>query len=398
MRILYISNEDVPADHAGAVHTWEVARGLARRGHSVTLISAAAPGKAARERLDDVDIFRAPMRVGPGIGVKCDLRAAWLVPYMLGRRYDVIMERFLTLNGLGTLAAKVTGAPLLLEVNSPHLEEVYLRWNVEGKLVGRALEFWVDAQFKRADIAFAPNPNIVRPTCRDRARKILWGVDEDAFGGSLRESEETQTIRNRLNLDGSFAVFFVGSFHPWQGVADLPAIITETTKRVPDVRFILTGDGPLHSDIVGRVAAAGLRNAAVFLGRQPHRRLPYLMAAADAALAPFNDAYYPPLAKFGFFWAPTKVLEYTASGLPVVTADYPVLDEIIPPGRAGILVKPGEPAAYAEALAELAADSGKREAMGAFAETHVKENYGWRRHAEILEGLIEEAINIRKKR
>ena len=79
MRILYISNEDVPADHAGAVHTWEVARGLVRRWHSVTLISAAAPGKPARERLDGVDVFRADMRVGPGEGVKCDLRAARLL-------------------------------------------------------------------------------------------------------------------------------------------------------------------------------------------------------------------------------------------------------------------------------------------------------------------------------
>jgi glycosyltransferase involved in cell wall biosynthesis len=396
MRILYISNEDVPADHAGAVHTAEVARGLVRRGHSVTLVSAAAPGKAARERLDDVDILRAPMRVGPGAGVKCDLRAAWLLPYVLGRRYDAIMERFLTLNGLGTLAAKITGAPLLLEVNSPHLEEVYLRWNVEGKFVGKVLELWVDAQFKRADIAFAPNPNIVRPICRDRARKILWGVDENAFSRNLRDSDETQAIRERLNLDGYFTVFFVGSFHPWQGVADLPAIITETAKWLPNVRFILAGDGPLHSDIVERVADAGLCDTATFLGRQPHNRLPFLMAAADTALAPFNDAYYPPLAEFGFFWAPTKVLEYAASGLPVVTADYPVLDEIVPPGRGGILVPPGEPAAYAEALAELAADSGKREAMGVFAETHVKENYGWRRHAEILEGFIDEAIKNQK--
>ncbi|UCE26441.1 MAG: glycosyltransferase [Candidatus Coatesbacteria bacterium] len=398
MRILYISNEDVPADHAGAVHTWEVARGLVRRGHSVTLISASAPGKAARERLGGVDVFRADMRVGPGAGIKCDLRAARLLVHVLGRGYDAIMERFLTLNGLGTIAAAITGAPLLLEVNSPHLEEVYLRWNVEGKVAGRALERWVDAQFKRADIAFAPNPAIIRPVCRERARKILWGVDENSFGRNLRESDETRAIRERLNLEGRFAVFFVGSFHPWQGVADLPAIIGETAKQISNVKFVLAGDGPLHRDIVEKIASAGMSDRAVFLGRQPHSRLPYLIAAADAALAPFNDAYYPPLAEFGFFWAPTKVLEYAASGLPVVTADYPVLDEIVPPGGGGILVRPGEPTAYAEALAELAADPAKREAMGAFAETHVKENFGWRRHAEILEGFIEEAINIRKNR
>jgi glycosyltransferase involved in cell wall biosynthesis len=398
MRILYISNEDVPADHAGAIHTWEVARGLAKRGHSVTLVSAAAPGKAARERLDGVDVFRAPMRVASVAGVKCDLRAAPLLPHVLGRRYDAIMERFLTLNGLGTVAAKLTGAPLLLEVNSPHLEEVYLRWDVESKLIGRVLDKWVDVQFARADIAFAPNPAIVRPVCRDRARKILWGVDERGFGGNLRKSEKTQAIRKQLNLEDAFVVFFIGSFHPWQGVADLPAIIAETAERIPDVKFIIVGDGPLHGDVLKRVTDAGFGEPTVFLGRQPHARLPYLMAAADAGLAPFNDEYYPPLRKFGFFWAPTKVLEYAASGLPVVTANYPVLDEIIPPGRAGILVTPGEPAAYAEALTELAADPKKRETMGTFAEKHVKKNYGWKRHAEKLEGFIREAINIRKNR
>jgi starch synthase len=398
MRILYISNEDVPADHAGAVHTWEVARGLVARGHSVTLVSAAATGKAARERLDGVDILRAPMRVGRGAGIKSDLRAVWLLPHLLGRRYDAVMERFLTLNGLGIIAAKLTGAPLLLEVNSPHLEEVYLRWNVEGKPVGRAFELWVDAQFARADIAFAPNPGIIRTVCRDRARKILWGVDEEAFGRRLRESDETGAIRSRLNLEGFFTVFFVGSFHPWQGVADLPAIIKETARSIPNVRFILVGDGPLRTEVVKQVTDAGIGGTAAFLGRQPHARLPYLIAAADAGLAPFNDEYYPPLAKFGFFWAPTKVLECAAGGLPVVTANYPVLDEIIPPGRAGILVTPGEPAAYAEALAKLAADAGRRKKMGAFAEKHVKENYGWKRHVEILEGFIEEAAYIRKNR
>ncbi len=395
---MYITNEDVPADHAGAVHTWAVARGLAARGHAVTLISAAAPGKIARERRDGVDILRAPMRLGPGGGIKCDLRAARVLPHVLGRRYDAVIERFLTLNGLGTVAAALTGAPLLLEVNSPHLEEVYLRWNVEGKMLGRALELWVDVQFARADIAFAPNPGIVRPVCRDRARKILWGVDEDAFGRHLRDSKEALTIRDRLSLKGRFTVFFVGSFHPWQGVVDLPAIIAETARRIPNVRFLLAGGGPLFGEVVRQVTEDGRGEAAVFLGRQPHARLPYLMAAADAGLAPFNDTYYPPLRKFGFFWAPTKVLEYAASGLPVVTANYPVLDEIIPPGRAGILVTPGELTGYAEALAELAADRDKREAMGSFAETHVKANYGWRRHAALLERFIEEAIEIRKKR
>jgi glycosyltransferase involved in cell wall biosynthesis len=132
------------------------------------------------------------------------------------------------------------------------------------------------------------------------------------------------------------------------------------------------------------------------LGSVSHDELPYIIAASDTGIAPFNDAYYPPLRRFGFFWAPTKVLEYAAGGLPIVSADYPILDELIIDGETGILVEPGNPAAFATAILELAGDAERRDGMGRRGEAHVKSNFRWDVHNEILERFIIEAIKDRR--
>jgi glycosyltransferase involved in cell wall biosynthesis len=392
LRIIYFSNEDVPASHAGAVHTWEVARGLARRGHNVALVSAAAPGLAAREDREGVKIYRRPSRV---CGVKCNLRAAPALLELWGRRCDVVVERYLTLNGLGYLFAAAKGLPYYVEVNGPHLEEVTHRWNLTGTARARMLEWWVDRQFARADGACAPNVNIVRAPARERARKIIWGVNEDQFSSSLATTRRAQALREEYGGRGRYVALFVGSFRPWQGARDLPAIIARTVELRPETLFWAVGDGEDRPLAEAEVERQGVADAVRFLGWRPHDELPYIMAGADVGVAPFNDAYYPPLREFGFFWAPTKVLECLASGLPVVTSRYPVLDEMVEEGRTGYLAEPGDAGAFAGRLAELA-DADVRRPMGVRAEEIVKARYGWRRHCEILEGYLRAAVARRK--
>ena len=392
MRIIYFSNEDVPASHAGAVHTWEVARGLARRGHHVTLVSAAAAGLPAQEKRDGVSIFRRRSRFA---GVKCNLRAALILARLLPGRYDVVMERYLTLNGLGYLFSATKKLPYYVEVNGPHVEEVTYRWRLAGTYRAKILEWWVDRQFARADGACAPNVNIVRPIARARARKIIWGVNEEQFSSALAASPRAISFREKAGGVGRFVVLFVGSFRPWQGARDLPAIIARTVEAAPEALFWIVGDGDERPQVEDEIKKLGVGRAARFLGWRRHRELPYVMAAADAAVAPFNDAYYPPLRDFGFFWAPTKVLECLASGLPVVASQYPVLDEMVEEGRSGYLVPAGDAGAFADRLAGLARSENAQE-MGRCGEETVKREFGWRRHCEILEAYLREAVQRRK--
>jgi glycosyltransferase involved in cell wall biosynthesis len=365
---------------------------LVRRGHDVTLVGAAAPGLPSREELEGVTIYRRRSRLG---GVKCNLRAAPVLARLWGRRFDVVMERYLTLNGLGYLFAAAKGLPYYVEVNGPHVEELAYRRGLAGTTRLTILEWWVDRQFARADGACAPNVNIVRPAARERARKIIWGVNEEQFSAALADEPRAKTLREKYAGADRFVVLFVGSFRPWQGLRDLPGIIAATAAARPEALFWIVGDGEDRPAFEAEVESTGIGASVKMLGWRKHAELPYLMAAADAAVAPFNDAYYPPLREFGFFWAPTKVLECLASGLPVVTSHYPILDEMVEDGRSGYLAPAGDASSFARKLAALAIDPRRRD-IGAYAERIVKEKYGWRRHCEILESYLAEAVKRRK--
>ena len=61
------------------------------------------------------------------------------------------------------------------------------------------------------------------------------------------------------------------------------------------------------------------------------------------------------------------MLEAMGSGLAVIASDLPGLNEAVVDGESGVLVPAGDARALADALGELAANPGKRRALGAAA-------------------------------
>lgn len=81
---------------------------------------------------------------------------------------------------------------------------------------------------------------------------------------------------------------------------------------------------------------------------------------------------------------PTKMFEYFAAGLPVITSDFPLRREILERYKCGMLVDPGDPADVARAVAtyarnpELLADHSRNARRAAV------EEFNWAREAETL--------------
>ena len=83
----------------------------------------------------------------------------------------------------------------------------------------------------------------------------------------------------------------------------------------------------------------------------------HCLKKADIAVAPF-------LKIEPFYFDPVKVIEYMASGLPIIATDIQRIAEMLDFGRAGMIVPPDDAEALAEAMLALARDAPLRLRLG----------------------------------
>jgi glycosyltransferase involved in cell wall biosynthesis len=146
--------------------------------------------------------------------------------------------------------------------------------------------------------------------------------------------------------DDRFLAMFAGTL----GIAQaIPSVLDAAELTGDDVHFAFVGDGPIR-DIVARDAAdRGLANVH-FHPQVPLDKVSPLLAAADAFLVPLSA--HPTFAEF----IPSKLIDFMATGHPVVVSATGEAASIVERVRGGVVVPPENPQALATALRELAAD------------------------------------------
>jgi len=87
---------------------------------------------------------------------------------------------------------------------------------------------------------------------------------------------------------------------------------------------------------------------------------------------------------------PTKLFEYMALGLPVITSDFQLYRHIIETNRCGFCVSPCSPSAVAGALLWLLRNPSEAALMGRRGEEAVKRRYNWESEEPLLKGLYAE--------
>ena len=74
---------------------------------------------------------------------------------------------------------------------------------------------------------------------------------------------------------------------------------------------------------------------------------------------------------------PTKVIEYMAHGLPVITTPLPRAADLVERAGCGIVGPFGDAEATAAALVELARDPRRREELGRAGHAYAREHHDW---------------------
>ncbi|HET6201527.1 MAG TPA: glycosyltransferase [Planctomycetota bacterium] len=237
---------------------------------------------------------------------------------------------------------------------------------------------------RRADGAIAVSRAVEAMLLRrgipaSRIRVIPHGVDPSRLEG------DGAAVRAEFSIPPDAPlVVTVARLDPMKGHFDLLEAAAEVRRRVPSVRFLLVGSGPLEVRLRARARRARLEGAVLFSGVRTD--VPSFLRAADLFVLPSVDE------REGFGIA---LLEAMACGLPIVGSRVGGIPEVVPDGGAGLLVPPRDPRALADAIAALVADPARRKAMGAEGRRLVEEKFSARVCVARTETFYEE---LRRRR
>jgi len=202
---------------------------------------------------------------------------------------------------------------------------------------------------------------------RGKACVVYNGV---AFSGILPSRTE-----GRIVTIGS-----AGRFYPVKDFALMIEVARAVSRRLPEVRFRLAGDGPLREELQDRAEACGLKDRFVFSGHVTD--MPAFYRAIDIYL---NTSVHEGI--------PMSILEAMAAGVPVVAPDVGGIGEIITHGRDGYLISTRDPEAFARCLVPLCESWDLRRQVAEQAAVTVRDRFSAEamadRYFQLYEGLME---------
>jgi glycosyltransferase involved in cell wall biosynthesis len=371
MRILFLSDNFPPEGNAPATRLYEHAIRWVRAGHQVTVVTCAPnfpegklfPGyRNAWRQVEDVDGIRV-VRVKTYITANegfarrtLDYMSFMAMGFLAGlfeRRPDIVVatspQFFCAIGGWALGLAK--RRPFVFELRDLWPASIMAVGAMRKNFAIRLLERLELFLYRRAAAVVSVTKAfredlIARGIPREKIHVVINGVDLARYAPRPRDAALTK----EFGLEGKFVAGYMGT----HGMAHaLSRVLDAAEKLLPreDIAFFFAGSGAERAMVERIVAERELHNVRL-IPRQPKERMPALWSLCDVSVVPLRNT--PVFATT----IPSKIFESMGMGVPILMS--------LPEGEAtaiiretgsGVCVPPEDPAALAQAIEALVADT-----------------------------------------
>ena len=381
MRILHVLDHSLPLHSGYAFRTRAIMRAQQVRGWQVVGVTGARHKDAgsAVDIIDGLTFHRTPP-IGKLPGVLSELNEV----RSLARKLDAVAEEFQpdVLHAHSPVLGALAALRVARRRRLPLLYEIRAFWEdaavgngtgTEGSMryrATRAVETWAA---RRAD-AVAVICQGLRSDLIARgieANKIMVspnGVDLEMFGAPVIRDI---ALAQRLELNASGVIGFIGSFYDYEGIDDLIEAMPALLALRPEAKLLLVGGGPMEAALRAQAAASTAVGRIIFVGRVPHENVAQYYSVIDVLAYPRKKMRLTDLV------TPLKPLEAMAQGKLVAASDVGGHRELIEDGVTGTLFAANDPGAIAKSLDRLLSDRSSWQKRIKAARTFVEQDRNW---------------------
>jgi glycosyltransferase involved in cell wall biosynthesis len=265
---------------------------------------------------------------------------------------------------------RISGIPILLEVNAPLYEERSANDGLRLHRLGR----WAQRLIWNRVNHVLPVTGVLARTVAEygvppsRITVIPNGINPQRFAATA----DSDGAKAALGLPPRLVLGFTGFIRGWNAVHQLIDFVA-LHKTAFDLHVLVVGDGPARESLEGHARAQGLSGRLTITGIVERDSVAGFIGSFDIAVLPGVTAYSSPL----------KLFEYLQLGCAIVAPDSENIREILTDGQNALLFDPARAGALEEVLFQLCSDAALRARLGYCAEeTILAKALTWSHNAE----------------
>lgn len=359
-KLLYVAEVGLPGRKASSIHVMRMCEAFAEQGLQVRLLAFRSPG------------FQSKTELYMYYGIKGTFELKVMKSIGTGRLASFLM-------GLKALWYVIVFRPDIAYSRSP-VSSFFMSWAAREivfeahSFIYQAVHKWHLAFFKR----FVRLKSFLGLVVISGALKSMYtgkGVDDDVIlvahdGADQKPLDETGELKGGF----AFNAGYFGSVFRGRGIE----VIFQMALQNADAGFhifggeakdvLWTGQWPRNLFFYGFVSPATV-----------HR----YRNACDVLLAPYQPEVFVSdkhAYSTSTYMSPLKIFEYMSARKAIIVSDMPVLREVLSE-QVAMMVSPGEPGKWTEAIQTLMTDTKRKEEMAENAFRQFKKYHTWNQRA-----------------